>query len=155
MPLQSMFFPEFPSQASLLFFPHGIRVLTAWLLGWRAIPALLPGVFLVFLYVGGADVFMPSRLAAIAIAVAVAPALFMLLAMVRQDVRPQPGKTPCWPCVMGVGIVTSVLTSLLTNMAFGSEMVEYVAYLIGDICGLFFLMLGLLFSFRYMRFRQT
>lgn len=39
-PLQSMFFPEFPSRASLLFLPHGIRVLTAWLLGWRAIPAL-------------------------------------------------------------------------------------------------------------------
>jgi hypothetical protein len=150
-PLQSMFFPEFPSRASLLFLPHGIRVLTAWLLGWRAIPALLPGVFLVFLYVGGMDVFLPSRLIAIAIAVTVAPAVFMALAFVGQDIRPQPGKTPCWPCVMGVGIVTSVLMALLTNMAFGSETVEYVAYLIGDIFGLFFLMLGLLYIFRYMR----
>lgn len=150
-PLQSMFFPDFPSRASLLFLPHGIRVLTAWLLGWRAIPALLPGVFLVFFYVGGMDVFLPSRLAAIAIAVTVAPAAFMLLAFVGQDIRPQRGRSPCWPCVMGVGVVTSVLTAFLTNMAFGSATVEYIAYLIGDVFGLFFLMLGLLYVFRYMR----
>lgn len=108
-------------------------------------------MFLVFLYVGGMDVFLPSRLAAIAIAVTVAPAVFILLALVGLDIRPHPGKTPCWPCVMGVGIVTSVLVALLTNMAFGSETVEYVAYLIGDIFGLFFLMLGLLYVFRYIR----
>ena len=56
---------------------------------------------------------------------------------------------------MGVGIVTSVLTALLTNMAFGSAKVEYVAYLIGDIFGLFFLMLGLLYVFRFMRRRHS
>ncbi len=50
---------------------------------------------------------------------------------------------------MGVGIVTSFLVSGLTNLAFGSAAAEYIAFLIGDISGLFFLMLGLYFGFRF------
>ncbi|WP_254055809.1 hypothetical protein [Ruegeria sp. EL01] len=149
MPLQNVFFPEYPSRASLLFLPHGVRVLSAWLLGWRAIFALLPGVFLVFAYLGGSDVFLPSRLMAIAIAVTTAPAIFYLLKWIGWDLFPRSDRQPCWSCVMGVGVVTSILMSGLTNLAFGSATAEYVAFLIGDISGLFFLMLGLYFAFRF------
>ena len=31
---------------SLLFFPHAVRVLTAWLYGWKSIFLLMPGVVL-------------------------------------------------------------------------------------------------------------
>ncbi|WP_246097300.1 hypothetical protein [Ruegeria faecimaris] len=148
MPLQNVFFPEYPSKASLLFLPHGVRVLSAWLLGWRAIFALLPGVFLVFAFLGGSDVFLPNRLAAIAIAVTTVPAVFYLCKWVGFDLFPHPDRKPCWSCVMGVGIVTSILVSVLTNLAFGSGGLEYIAFLIGDISGLFFLMLGLYFTLR-------
>ncbi|TMV03817.1 hypothetical protein FGK63_18700 [Ruegeria sediminis] len=150
-PLQNVFFPEYSSKASLLFLPHGVRVLAAWLLGWRAVPALLPGVFIVFAYMGGADVFLPSRLWAIFVAVISAPAVFHGLKLLGWDLFPQPGRKPCWACVMVAGTLASVLLSVLTNAAFGSPTEEYVAYLIGDISGLFFLMLGLLFAFRYTR----
>ncbi|WP_217356018.1 hypothetical protein [Ruegeria arenilitoris] len=148
MPLQNVFFPEYPSRASLLFLPHGVRVLSAWLLGWRAIFALLPGVFLVFAVLGGSDVFLPSRLMAMFIAVTTVPAVFYLFKWAGWDLFPHADRKPCWSCVMGVGIVTSFLVSGLTNLAFGSARVEYVAFLIGDISGLFFLMLGLYFAFR-------
>ncbi len=149
MPLQNVFFPEYPSRASLLFLPHGVRVLTAWLLGWRAIFALLPGVFLVFAYLGGSDVFLPSRLMAIAIAVTTAPTIFYLLKWIGWDLFPRSDRQPCWSCIMGVGVITSILMSGLTNLAFGSATAEYVAFLIGDISGLFFLMLGVYFAFRF------
>jgi hypothetical protein len=149
MPLQNVFFPEYPSRASLLFLPHGVRVLTAWLLGWRAIFALLPGVFLVFAYLGGSDVFLPSRLMAIAIAVITAPTIFYLLKWIGWDLFPRSDRQPCWSCIMCVGVITSILMSGLTNLAFGSATAEYVAFLIGDISGLFFLMLGLYFAFRF------
>ncbi|WP_420586275.1 hypothetical protein [Ruegeria sp.] len=154
MPLQNVFFPEYPSRASLLFLPHGVRVLAAWLLGWRAIFALLPGVFLVFAFLGGNDVFLPSRLMAIAIAVTTVPAVFYLCKWLGWDLFPHPDRKPCWTCIMGVGIVTSFLVSLLTNLAFGSARVEYVAFLIGDISGLFFLMLGLYFALRFIDSRS-
>lgn len=154
MPLQNAFFPEYPSRASLLFLPHGVRVLSAWLMGWRAIPALLPGIFLVFLYVGGTDAFEASRLAAIVIAATVAPLTFYALKSLGLDLFPSADRSPCWPCIMGVGIITSFLVSALTNLAFGSATVEYFAYLIGDVAGLFFLMLGLLYLFRFIERRQ-
>ena len=147
-PLQSLIFPEYSSRASLLFLPHGVRVLSAWLLGWRAIPALLPGVIATFLYVGGMDILLPSRLFAIAIAVGTVPACFHLLRTLGFDLFPNRLRPPCWLCVMGVGIVTSLIIASLTNLAFGSDPVEAVAYLIGDVSGLFFGMLALLYAFR-------
>lgn len=150
LPLQNTVFPEYPSYASLLFLPHGVRVLAAWLMGWRAVPALLPGVILVFAYVGGTNVFLPNRIAAIVIAVTVAPLIFHALKVIGLDLFPHPEKRPCWSCIMGVGVITSLLIAGLTSLAFGSATTEFVAYLIGDVAGLFFLMLGLLYIFRFM-----
>jgi len=149
MPLQNVFFPEYPSRASLLFLPHGVRVLSAWLLGWRAIPALFPGVFIVFAILGGTDVFLPSRLMAILIAITTAPAVLYILKWAGWDLFPAQGRAPCWACIMGVGVITSILVSILTNWAFGSSTSEYVAFLIGDVSGLLFLMFGLYFAFRF------
>lgn len=149
MPMQNVFFPEYPSRASLLFLPHGVRVLAAWLLGWRAILAMLPGVFLVFATLGGSDVFLTSRLLAILIAVTTAPAIFYLLKWLGWDLFPAADRAPCWACIMGVGVITSILVSGLTNLAFGSATAEYFAFLIGDLSGLLFLMFGLFFAFRY------
>ncbi len=154
MPLQNIFFPAYPSYASLLFLPHGVRVLSAWLLGWRAIFALLPGVVIVFAAIGGWDVLLPSRLLAIAIAITTVPAVFYACKALGWDLFPRADRKPCWLCVMGVGVITSVLVSALTNMAFGSATVEYIAFLIGDISGLFFLMLGLYFAFRFAQRRS-
>ena len=148
MPVQGMWFPEFSSRASLLFLPHGVRVLSAWLLGWRSAVALLPGVIAVFIYVAGAGAFAPSRLAAISVAVIVPAAVFHVFTKLKLNLSPSIGTTPCWSCVLAAGVVISVLTSLLTNWAFGSASEDYVAYLIGDVFGLFFLMLFLMLVFR-------
>lgn len=150
MPVQALFFPEFPSRASLLFLPHGVRVLSAWLLGWRSILALLPGVFLVFLYVAGTGVFVPSRLAAIAIAVSVPTVIFFVLRLSGWDLHPQVGKNPRWVWIMIAGLIISVVTSFLTNWVFGSSLEDYFAYLIGDFFGLFFLLLLLLLGLRHL-----
>ena len=154
MPLQDVFFPEYLSRASLRFLPHGVRVLAAWLLGWRAIFALLPGVFLSFAIVAGSDVFLPSRLIGIVIAVTTAPAVFYFCKWLGWDLFPRPDRKACWSCVMGVGVITSILVSGLTNLAFGSATAEYIAFLIGDISGLFFLMLILYFAFRFIDSRR-
>ena len=78
MPIQNMAFPDYSSHASLIFLPHGVRVIAAWLLGWRSVIALLPGVFLAYYYLAGASVFELSRLIGMAVAVVVAPFLFYL-----------------------------------------------------------------------------
>lgn len=151
MPIQAVFFPEFQSRASLLFLPHGVRVLTAWLLGWRSILVLLPGVVFVFVYMAGAGALAPSRLAAIVIAITIPAVIFYLLRLLGWDLRPSANRQPCWPCVMLAGLLISIASSFLTNFAFGSAPEDYIAYLIGDFFGLFFLMLILMITFRGLR----
>lgn len=151
MPVQAIFFPEFSGRASLLFLPHGVRVLAAWLLGWRSVVAMLPGVFIAFVYVAGWGAFVPSRLTSIAVAVLVPAACFFVLRLLNRDLSPAEGRSPCWSCIMAIGLVISVITSLLTNYALGATPEAYIAYLIGDFFGLFFLMLILMFLFRGLR----
>lgn len=153
IPVQNAFFPAFPSHASLLFLPHGVRVLSAWLLGWRSVIALAPGVFLAFLSIAGTGTFEPSRLLAILIATTIPALVFQTLKLFRWDLSPQPDKRPCWSCVMAAGALISAISSALTNLAFGSAAPDYLAYLIGDFFGLFFLMLILMLIFRAQRWR--
>jgi hypothetical protein len=75
--------------------------------------------------------------------------VFYLCNWLGWDLFPRADRKPCWICIMGVGVVTSFLVSGLTNLAFGSATAEYIAFLIGDVSGLFFLMLGLYFAFRF------
>jgi len=52
-PIQVVFFPKLTELASLLFLPHGIRVLATVLLGLRAAPGLVVGTAVVLFYVYG------------------------------------------------------------------------------------------------------
>lgn len=151
VPLQNLAFPEFPSQASLLFLPHGVRVLAAWLLGWRAVPALFPGIFLSYVYLCGWDVFGQTCLSLIAISALTAPAVFWITTNTICDLRPNPTESNSWPCVMLAGTVASIVSGFLLNHTLGSPPQDYIAYFIGDISGMFFLMLGLMLIFRWQR----
>lgn len=153
MPVQNLFFADFYSSASLMFLPHGVRVLTAWLLGWRSVIALLPGVFITYAYLGGSNVFLPSRLSGIAISVLAAPLVFEFVARAFCDIRSGAQTEPCWVCVMGAGILAAIVTGVLTNLAFGSPPLDYFAFFIGDVLGLFVLMLVLMLVFRFIRLR--
>lgn len=155
MPIQDSFFPEFSSHAILLYLPNGVRVLAAWLLGWRSILALLPGIVIVFIIIGGVNIFQPSRMAAIVAAVTVGPAVFYTLGKFGWDVSPRADRVPCWPCVLSAGIIISLLSAVLMNLALGSPPTDYVAFLIGDIFGMFFLMMILMYVFRSIRLRNS
>lgn len=151
MPVQNAVVPGIAGFASLLFLPHGVRVLSAWLLGWRSVIALLPGVFAVFWWVAGTAAFSPSRLTAIGVAVTVPALCFAIARQLGMDLMPAPQKKPCWPCIMSMGAVISLASSLLTNLALDNPARVYFAYLIGDIFGLFFLMALLMYLFRSLR----
>ena len=152
-PVQNLFFPVFASHASLLFLPSGVRVLSAWLLGWRSTIALAPGVFLVFLYVASERVFEPSRLLAILIAITIPVATFHTFRLLGWNIFPKPDQAPCWTCVMIVGTIISILGALLTNYVFGNPSNDFLVFLIGDFFGLLFLMMILMFGFRTLRRR--
>ena len=57
MPLQEAVMPAFSSYASIMFLPHGVRVIAAWLYGWRALVLLAPGAILANTYLLGPSGF--------------------------------------------------------------------------------------------------
>lgn len=132
---------------SLLFLPHGVRILAAWLLGWRAVIVLLPGAAIMhfaFLGIGG---FTGATLLPLFIGVTVAPFTFDLFKRLGWNLYAS-ARAPHWRGVMLVGLCASVLNSLLTNYAYQSNVPSYLGYLIGDFFGLFFAFLLLLGLFR-------
>ncbi len=149
-PIQSLFFSQFPSQAYLLFLPHGVRVLAAWLLGWNSIIAIAPGVLianLLFMQAVPEAVSFPVLM----VNILAAPAVFQALYSFGWKIAPRSDRSPCWPCVMVAGFIISVVTASLMNLLFGSALEDYIAYMIGDFFGLFFLMLLLMLVFRRLR----
>lgn len=147
-PVQAKAFPHLQGEVSLMFLPHGVRVLAAWLLGWRSILALAPAALIVQLYMLGPDGITPATLALVMIGVTVAPVT--LWALGRAGVPGLSADAPqvCWRCLMAAGFVVSVLNALLSNLVRGAPFEHYVGYLIGDFFGLFFLMLLMLAAAR-------
>ena len=45
-PVQELFIPHVTIFASLIYLPHGVRVLATWMLGWKAIIPLFIGSYL-------------------------------------------------------------------------------------------------------------
>ncbi len=60
LPVQQMFAPEMAAFASLLFLPHGVRVLSAWLLGWKSIVLIAPVALFTHWLIFGAEGFSAS-----------------------------------------------------------------------------------------------
>lgn len=149
LPFQNTFQPAFiDSKAFLLFPPHGVRVLSAWLLGWRAIPSLFPGVFLVFFFLTGAEAFQAQHLLSIFVTISISPAVFFVLAKLGQDFRPGNDRPACWICILFAGFIASCVMATLNGYSLGFGSYDIIAYLIGDMAGLFFLMILLLYGLR-------
>lgn len=153
MPLQRSVLPEFANFASLLFLPHGVRVLTAWLYGWRAIPLLTPGALTSHAYLYGTTGFSGSFFLAVLFGIAGAVVSFWLFARLGMDFRYNPSRSQpaAWREILLVGSFASVLNAAGTGFFFGHDLRSASAYFIGDTAGLIVAMLVLMLAFRVLR----
>jgi len=65
MPVQNSVLPAFGNYASLLFLPHGVRVIGAWMYGWRSLLFLAPGAVLTHSYLYGSGGFSLDYMVAV------------------------------------------------------------------------------------------
>jgi len=145
--------PDTPDP-SLLFLPHGVRILIAWLFKWRAVIVLLPGAAIMhFAFLGSAG-FTGYALLPLFIGVTVAPLTFEMFKRLGWNLDAGAG-APRWRGVMLVGFCASIVNSLLTNYAYAASLPSYIGYLIGDFFGLFFAFLILLAVFRALERRAN
>ena len=150
VPLQDAHIYSFESTVLLLYLPHGIRVLTAWLYGWKSILYILPGqvvTHIIFLgpaslvgvgffdVIGGASIGYVGVLAAL-----------YLLQGHQTGILARP-----WVLILLAGVIASLANSAIKIMVHDALPKEVFGYLLGDITGLVLLMIILLYIFKVER----
>lgn len=153
MPAQSVLFTFLPMNISLLFLPHGVRILAIYLYGWRAALYLLPGHLATWAYLYfylGSEQSISSAVVSIA-----ASLLAMLIVFQKVEGVTSVTKKDDWKGILLAGAIASLLNGLghatLYGMAGGLNM-EWImitlGFMIGDVSGLFFLMVIMIYVFR-------
>jgi len=153
MPAQSVLFTFLPMNISLLFLPHGVRILAIYLYGWRAALYLLPAHLATWAYLYfylGSEQSISSAVLSIA-----ASLLAMLIVFQKVEGVNSVTKKDDWKRILLAGAIASLLNGLghatLYGMAGGLNM-EWImitlGFMIGDVSGLFFLMVIMIYVFR-------
>ncbi|WP_138466928.1 hypothetical protein [Poseidonocella sp. HB161398] len=159
-PLQSQVFPDLTRYASLLYLPHGVRVLSAWLLGWRAFLPLCAGGFLsevLFTPAEFSSVTDPVILVSIAIGGSAAILSFELLRLLGLNLYAGRDARVHWRWLLVAGIMASLLNSGGQAVVFSGMLPPdralgvLAVYAAGDLFGLVATTLALMMVFRWMR----
>jgi len=151
LPLQARYTPELAPYASLLFLPHGVRILSAWLMGWKAIPLIAPTALLTHWANFGADGFTLVGLAGAFSGIVCAAVTFWALAKAGMDLRIAATREANWRDVMIAGGIASIINTFGMGWAFNHNTDTLVGYFIGDVTGLFACMLVLMLAFKVAR----
>ena len=150
-PLQTVLLPEFTTSISLLFLPHGVRLLVIHYFGWKAIPLLIPSSYLMWYITvfGGGIALGPLQPLASLVACF---AGYKLVALVVSGSQARFGKQE-WKLLILVGILSSFLNGIFNSMLQGSAQLslDIFGYMIGDVLGQIALMLILIYILKFFR----
>lgn len=158
-PIQRMFIPEVTIFAALLFPPHGVRVLSAWLFGWRSCLYLYVAVTLTHFVLTPELPLGAKAFTAWAIVSTCAALAFSLLRWLGHDYRAMQNEPDqrTWRGLLLVGLVSSVLNSLGHNLLFAGEiwpvgsLKVFLAFLLGDTLGTLAAFVALMLLLRSLR----
>ena len=153
MPAQRVLFAFLPMNISLLFLPHGVRILAIYLYGWRAALYLLPAHLATWAYLYlylGSEQSISSSVVSIA-----ASLLAMLIVFQKVEGVTSVTKQDDWKGILIAGAIASLLNGLGHATLYGTAggiNVEWIiitlGFMIGDVSGLFFLMVIMINVFR-------
>ena len=159
MPIETMMVERNAALVSLLYLPHAVRVLGAWMVGPKSILALIPGslcgYFITMRPETGAfamaDFIIPM------IGALCAPVAFELMRFVQIDVYPKSTGVISWRTLVFAGLLSSIINSFFSTLFLeGRFPIEdtfdvLTRFIIGDVMGLVIVLLmlvGLLKLFR-------
>ena len=159
-PVQSMVLPKATVFASLMYLPHGVRVLATWAYGWKAIPALIVGVSIsawLFRPAEELDFLEPALLEGILVGALSAFLAFELARLLGFNFYFGSSRKLNWKGMIVIGAISSIINSIGQTIVFsGLINVDQLAktlaiYAIGDLVGLVTCMIALMFVFRWIR----
>jgi hypothetical protein len=159
MPIEAMMVEHNVVLVSLLYLPHAVRVLGAWMVGPKSILALAPASICGFFFVMRPETgaFTPADFIIPMIGALCAPVAFELMRFVRIDVYPKSTGVISWRTLVFAGLLSSIINSFFSTLFLeGQFPIEdtfdvLTRFVIGDVMGLviiLFLLVSLLKAFR-------
>jgi len=159
-PVQGYFLAEITVFASLVYLPHGVRVLSTWLIGPKAfLPLFAGGVVSALMFTPGAldPAWVPAVMKSTAVGALSAPLAFALLRLAGGMRISANRRRIDWKSLVLAGVVASGINSAGQALVHGArfpsaDAVAVVAvYAIGDLIGLLVTMVALMMIFRWIR----
>ena len=159
MPIEIMMVEHNAALVSLLYLPHAVRVLGAWMVGPKSILALVPASICGYFFSMRPDAgaFTPADFIIPIIGALCAPVAFELMRFVRIDVYPKSTGVISWRTLVFAGLLSSIINSFFSTLFLdGRFPIEdtfdvLTRFVIGDVMGLVIILLllvGLLKAFR-------
>jgi len=159
MPIETMMVEHNAALVSLLYLPHSIRVLGAWMVGPKSILALIPASVCGYFFVMSPDTgaFPLADFIIPMIGALCAPVAFELMRFVRIDVYPKSTGVISWRTLVFAGFLSSIINSFFSTLflegrfAYEDTFDVLTRFIIGDVMGLVVVLLtlvGLLKAFR-------
>ena len=158
MPIETMMVERNVALVSLLYLPHAVRVLGAWMVGQKSILALIPASVCVYCVtrpdtgpLTQADFIIPM------VGTLCAPVAFELMRVAQIDVYPKSTGVISWRTLVFAGLLSSIINSFLSTLFLeGRFLIQDTfnvlpRFIIGDVMGLVIALLsvvGLLKTFR-------
>ena len=158
VPIQNSLVPGVTSYAALLFPAHGIRVLSAWLFGWKSIPYLICATL-------SADILLTSQFAAANLQLASTTLLtssvawvslqILLVGGIKIEAGEKHVSLSTWRLLLLVGFISSLLNSIGHNYILSGELLPehtfltLATFVIGDTVGIAFCFVTLMILFKF------
>ena len=136
---------------SVLFFPHAVRVLTAWLYGWKSIFLLMPGVIIGHYMLLGLPGFTSGAAIGIIAGLVIVPLTFECFKRCGFDFFATAMHVPKFIPVFLIGSLSSLFNAAIFNGFTGGQTFATLIFVIGDIGGLFVVCLFLMLIMRRQR----
>lgn len=154
-PLQTTLLPNVSEKTGLLFLPHGVRIIALYYFGASAILYLLPASYLMWwlcAYGHGVELGLYQPIVSL-----VACYAGVKLAELVLLVRPRNLDLAAWKFLVIAGVCGSVLNGIgLTSLEREVEFAwNVLGYVVGDVAGLFFSLLILLYGFKFSRHHKA
>lgn len=163
-PLQLRLLPDVTAFASLMYLPHGVRVLSTWLLGRPAVIPLCLGAYLsemIFTPVEISKASDPTILLSILVGAFSALLAFEIMRMFGRNLYAGRNHLVPWKWLLFVGILASLINSVGQSIVFSGDILPedsftvLATYAVGDLLGLVVTTLALMLVFRWIRLHRA
>ena len=149
-PLQQMLLPNVPSSIGLLFLPHGVRILSFYFSGWKAVLYLLPANYLFQLLAIQSGIYL-HPLSPIVSLIACYVGYLLATEVIKGETSQFNIKR--WHFFLIAGAVSSIFNGITLSMLHFNDnsLLSVLGYVIGDVAGSAVCFFMLIYAFRIVR----